>query len=220
MTTTPSFTALPDSDLLAAVRRLAAHEREATVALIASLAELDARKLYLAEGCSSLFTYCTHVLHLSEYAAYGRIEAARAARRFPVILERLAAGELTLTTIGLLASHLTPANYRDLIEAARHKSKRDVEYLVAALRPQPPVPSSVHKLPSPVSRPATRNAGQADQATWMATPSPPPMPLSVPAHRPPCAPMVVRPTAPERYRVQLTVDGGTFQKLRRVQNLM
>ncbi len=61
-------------------------EREATAALIAALGELDARRLYLAEGCSSLFTYCTQVLHLSEHAAYGRIEAARAARKWPVVL--------------------------------------------------------------------------------------------------------------------------------------
>ena len=43
--------------------------------------ELDARRLYLREGCSSLFTYCTQVLHLAEGSAYNRIEAARAARR-------------------------------------------------------------------------------------------------------------------------------------------
>ena len=55
---------------------LASLQRDATVALIAHLAELDARRLYLAEGCASLFAYCTQVLHLSEHAAYGRIEAA------------------------------------------------------------------------------------------------------------------------------------------------
>ena len=55
--------------------------------------ELDTRRLYLAEGCAGrLFAYCTQVLHLSEHAAYHRIQAARAARRFPVILERLAEG--------------------------------------------------------------------------------------------------------------------------------
>jgi 5-methylcytosine-specific restriction endonuclease McrA len=32
--------------------------------------------------------YCTQVLRLSERAAYHRIEAARAARQYPVILER------------------------------------------------------------------------------------------------------------------------------------
>src|SRR5574341_286922 len=89
-----------DPELLARVTQLARREREATAALIAHLAELDARRLYLAEGCSSLFTYCTQVLHLSEHAAYGRIEAARAVRKFPIILEMLAEGSVTLTAVG------------------------------------------------------------------------------------------------------------------------
>ncbi len=70
------------------VARLAGAERRATARLVAALAELDARRLYLAQGCSSLFAYCTRVLHLSEHAAYGRIEAARTGRRIPIVLER------------------------------------------------------------------------------------------------------------------------------------
>jgi len=93
-TSLQSFADLSDGDLLATVHRLAIDERRATASLIASLAELDERRLYLAEGYSSLFTYCTRVLHLSEHAAYGRIEAARVARKYPVFLERLAAGDL------------------------------------------------------------------------------------------------------------------------------
>ena len=95
--------------------------------LIASLAKLDARKLYLAEGCSSLFTYCTQVLRLSEHATYARIEAARAARRFPIILETLSDGSINLTRVGLLAAHLTVENCPDVLAMARHKSKREVE---------------------------------------------------------------------------------------------
>src|SRR3989304_2522305 len=75
-------------------------------------AEGDARRLHLAEGYSSLFTYCTEVLRLSEHAAYGRIEAARAARRFAVILEMLSEGSVTLTTVGLLAPHLPAENHQ------------------------------------------------------------------------------------------------------------
>ena len=74
---------LSDAELLAQVKTLVTTERDTTARLIAVLAEFDARKLYLGQGCSSLFTYCTGVLHLSEHAAYGRIEAARAARKFP-----------------------------------------------------------------------------------------------------------------------------------------
>ena len=81
--------------------------RLVTADLLALLGELDARRLYLGEGCSSLFTYCTQVLHLSEHAAYHRIEAARAARRFPIILELVADGSVTLTTVALLRPHLT-----------------------------------------------------------------------------------------------------------------
>ena len=144
-----SVSRLSDQELLAEVKIAAAREREATARLIALLAQLDERRLYLGEGCSSLFTYCTQVLHLSEHAAYGRIEAARAARRFPVILDLLGDGSVTLTTVTLLAPHLTPTTTCDLLNEARHKSKRDVEHIVARLRPQPAVPATVRKLPEP-----------------------------------------------------------------------
>jgi hypothetical protein len=45
-----AFNALSDRDLLATVHRLALGERQATTRLIASLAELDTRRLYLSEG--------------------------------------------------------------------------------------------------------------------------------------------------------------------------
>jgi hypothetical protein len=202
-------TQLSNTDLLAEVRRLAAHERRATVDLLAALAELDARRLYLGEGCSSLFTYCTQVLHLSEHAAYGRIEAARAARRFPHILQLLADGSINLTAVGLLSSHLTPENHRELLESARHKSKRDIEHIVAALSPQADVASRVRKLPAPKAR-------EASPAQPVATTEQAPTQRPVPG---PPRPVIV-PLAPERYKVQFTVSRETYDKLRRAQDLM
>jgi hypothetical protein len=205
---------LPNGELVAEVKRLAERERSVTACLIASLAELDARRLYLDEGCSSLFTYCTQVLHLSEHAAYGRIEAARAARRFPAILDRLADGSLTLTAVGLLARHITAANHRAVIDAARHRTRREVEHLVATLAPRPPVPSSVRKLPE--SRSA-QPAGSSAEARVTVEEAPRPA-TSDPARarqRP-----VVQPVASERYRVQLTVTADTHAKLRRAQDLL
>src|SRR5687768_6291554 len=146
MTLTFSFHDFSDRELLTEVTRLVASERDATARLVASLAEVDARRLYLSEGCSSLFTYCTQVLHLSEHAAYGRIEAARAARRWPVVLDLLADGSLHLTAIALLGRHLTAENHEALLAAARHKTKRELEEIVAALRPQGAVPSTVRKV--------------------------------------------------------------------------
>ena len=127
---------LSDGELLVEVARAATEERRATAHLLALLIELDVRRLYLGEGFSSLFTYCTQALHLSEHAAYNRIEAARAARRFPIILQRISEGEITLTAVRLLAPHLTLENHGDVLARARHKNKRDVEFLVASLHPR------------------------------------------------------------------------------------
>src|SRR5438045_1222556 len=105
-----SVSVLSNDELLSRVKRLVSREREATAYLVGYLAEVDARRLYLGEGCASLFAYCLEVLHLSEHETYLRIEAARAARRFPTILERLCDGRLHLTAVGKLARHLTPEN--------------------------------------------------------------------------------------------------------------
>ena len=142
-TTLSTVAQLSNDDLLARVKHLAGRERAVTAVLIAHLAELDARRLYLAEGCASVFTYCTQILHLSEHAAYGRIEAARASRKFPVVLAMLNDGSVNLSTVCLLAPHLTSENYREVLDMAQHKTKRQVEEMVARLRPQPPVPDVV-----------------------------------------------------------------------------
>jgi len=60
-------TDLTNEQLLSDVKALAGREREATARLIASLAELDARRLYLGEGYSSLFTYCTRCLVVGQF---------------------------------------------------------------------------------------------------------------------------------------------------------
>jgi hypothetical protein len=94
---------LSDRDLLARLHLLAGREREASVELLAHLAALDTRPtVYAAEAYGSLFRYCTQALRLSEDAACNRIEAARACRRLPVILDLLASGEMTLTSVRLL----------------------------------------------------------------------------------------------------------------------
>ena len=109
---TPLFATLSDDQLLAETKRLVANERAATAALLRSLMEIDSRRLYLREGCSSLFTYCTQVLHLAEGAAYNRIEAARVGAAISSGARGAADGSLTLTSVRLLAPHFTEDNHR------------------------------------------------------------------------------------------------------------
>ena len=189
---------LTDEQLLHDSEGAAAAERTASARLIALLAEMDLRRLYLAQGYSSLFVYCTRSLHLSEHAAYGRIEAARAARRFPIVVDWLADGSITLTTVCLLSSHLTADNHRRVLESARHKTKREVEQLIAAIRPQPPVPSLVRKLPEPKTATATITPG-ASAEIGAAAPARDAAEVHVPATPRP-APAVILPLAPERYK--------------------
>ena len=136
-----SAASLSDAELLDAATRYVAVHREATAALIAALAEIEDRSLHLAGGYDSLYSYCREALRLSEHAAYARIEAARACRKFPAILDLLASGALTLTTVGLLRPVLTDDNHRSLIANACYRSKREVEHQLASLRPAvaPPV---------------------------------------------------------------------------------
>ena len=54
---------------------------------------------------------------------------------------------LHLTAISLLAPRLTTENHQRVLGSARHKTKREVEEIVASLRPQPPVVSWVRKVP-------------------------------------------------------------------------
>ncbi|MCC7143728.1 MAG: hypothetical protein IT349_16635, partial [Candidatus Eisenbacteria bacterium] len=135
------LSSLPDGEVLRSVARWATAEREATAELLRCLGELDARRLYLGAGCSSTFAYCTDVLRMSEPAAYHRITAARAGRRFPPLLARLAAGDLHLSGICLLASELTEANLAWWIESTRGKSKRAIERMLASERAARPAAS-------------------------------------------------------------------------------
>jgi hypothetical protein len=205
-----SFAQLSDDELLASVKRLAATERRATAALVRSLMELDVRRLYLGEGYSSLFTYCAQALHLAEGAAYNRIEAARAARRFPAVLTALEEGSVTLTAVRLLAPHLTEDNHRDVLASACHKGKREIELLVASLRPLPAVGSTIRKLPEP--RRVLLDADcEGAPTVVVAEPAVVAPPIET---RPSMIPL-----APERYKVQFTISRETQEKLRRVQAL-
>ncbi len=245
MHTHTSIAELSDDALIARTRSLVRNERAATAALVAHLAEMDTRRLYLAEGYSSLFVYCTQALHLSEFAAYTRIAAARAGRKFPLVFERLAGGEVHLSAVDLLAPHLTEENHRDLLDRARHRSKRDVERIAAEIAPRPPVVSMVRKLPvrnttTPLAEegvglgadqvgPAPALTGLVPKESCLApeimshegaVPEPPKTSQTSFA-RPRTGPRTrVQPLSMEHYKIQFTADPATVELLRRAQDLL
>jgi hypothetical protein len=210
---------LSDHDLLARLDVLAGREREACVDLVAHLAALDSRPaVYAAKGYGSLFSYCTHALRLSEDAACNRIEAARACRRFPVILDLLASGEVTLTAVRLLGRHLTPENHQAVLAKARGRSRQQIEVLVAELAPRPDVPTSVRKLPTFMA--TSSSSATAAQAAGGMPSEPTPAAALSPATFVATPRPIIQATAPERYRVQFTIGQETHEKLRRLQAVL
>ena len=147
---------LSDEELLERLNTLVARHRELDAEVVAHIAEVDERQLYLGQACSSMFAYSTELLHLSEAEAYLRIAVARASRRFPVLLAMLGDGRLHLSGIAKLAPHLDANNAEALLPRAVHQSKREIEKLVAEVCPRPDVPSRMRKLPAGRSRSVQR----------------------------------------------------------------
>jgi hypothetical protein len=217
-----SLARLSDAELVTRLKGLVTGERDTTAQIVAHLAEMDTRDVHLREGYSSLYTYCRGVLRLSEWEAYNRIEVARAARRFPVILHLLADGAIHLTGVKLVAPHLTPANHREVLESARGKSKVEVEEIVARLSPKPDVPTSVRRVSTPrvgdqvPAIPALFREPPAE-ATSGRVASPP---AAASAFTPPRSAAAVTPLSPERYKLQLTIAGDTLEKLRLAKDML
>ena len=152
---------LRDHVLRQGLRDCLRRERGATAELLAHIAEFDARQLYSNDTCSSMFDYCVRKLHMSEDTALKRIRVARTAREFPAIFPLLADGRLTLTAVVLLTPRLSAANADALLAAAVHRTKSQLELLLATsfqhavvpaqpmlpmnsgneVVPEPPVPS-------------------------------------------------------------------------------
>jgi Domain of unknown function (DUF222) len=212
---------LSDGELVTRLKGLVARDRELTAQIVAHLAELDTRDVFLREGYSSLFVYCRDALGLSESEAYNRIEVARAARRFPVVLDMLASGSINLTSVRLLAPRLTESNHREVLESARGKTKPEVEQIVARLSPRPDVRASVRRLPTapsasgvlatPLLPSATLSAASASSSDTAAYPV---------AHPLPSGPPAVMSLSPDRYKFQLTIGGETLEKLRLAKDML
>jgi 5-methylcytosine-specific restriction endonuclease McrA len=137
---------LSDEDLLASTRSMVGRSNLVLAALLAHLSEVEARGLHRNRACPSLYTYCIYELRMSEDAAYRRAQAARHVRRLPLLLEKIAAGELHLTGLLMLGPHLTEENQREVLELAKHRSKKEVAKLVRRLDPLPDAPARVEPL--------------------------------------------------------------------------
>ena len=210
-----SLTHLSDSALVLDMTALVARERTTMAALLAHLAEFDARRLYLPAAHPSMYSYCAHELRLCEQAAFNRIRAARTARQFPAIFPAVAEGRLHLGAVLLLAPYLTAENADELLEAAGRKSKSEIEQLIAERFPRPDVPAQVQALSAPAALGQVieqLSPGRVEQL------DPGPVERSGRGRIDPKPKLA--PLSPQRFALQLTMSQELHDKLRYAQELL
>jgi hypothetical protein len=142
--------------------------------VIEQLVEIECRRLYLGQACSSLYRYCIDRLGYSEEAALKRHRVARLARRFPEVLDELRAGTIHLTGLFLLSTHLREDNVQALLGEARNKSRRQIEELIARRFPRSDVESRIEPVVTPPETGRTEQLGlpEAHFGALHAAPSP------------------------------------------------
>src|SRR5215813_5165812 len=142
----PSLALLSDSELLARIPAIVQTERIASADVVEHLMEVERRRLYLEQACSSLYTYCRERLGYSEDAALKRARVARLALRFPPALDELRSGAIHLTGLFLLCRYLNDQNVEELLALARGTSRRELEKRLAIRFPRPDVASKIEPL--------------------------------------------------------------------------
>ncbi|MEI8191770.1 MAG: hypothetical protein WCI75_18810 [candidate division NC10 bacterium] len=199
------FTKLNDVDLIVRLERSVRVEREASTEAVVHLVEFDRRKLYAEEGYYSLFLYCTQQLGYSEHAAYQRMITARTARRFPRLVELLEAGALHMNAVVMIAPHLMEQNFQTLVAQARGKSRRELEFLLASLAPQPDKVDYIRPVQETAAQSGESSSAQADAS-------------GLPATR--FAQSVVEPTSPGRVRFAFSGSEALLRKLEKARQLL
>ena len=199
-----SLSVMSDREVVERLKELLREERRVTAAVLAHLGEVEARRLYLPAACSSIYVYCTRVLGMSEDQALKRIQAARAMRRFPVVAAAVEEGRLHLTAVVRLAPHLRDGNVDALVAEASGKSKAEIDVLLARLAPKADVPG--------------RLAREVEQQVLV--PEPPDADVMPEPPRPAGGTGRVKPIAPARFALQMTIGEATQQKLMRAQALL
>src|SRR5215467_11066887 len=197
-----SLANLSDEELLSGLSAVCSEARRLLGRMLLYLIEVEQRRLDLKSACSSLFDFCQRRLGMSESEAVRRIEAARLLRRFPTILGYVERGDVHLTALLLLRQHLTEANVDELLTAARGKTKRELEELLAARAPRPDVMTMITELVSPQAQAQTQAHTQA-QAQGQA---------QVHAR--------LEPLSPARHRLELTISAEVRAKLERATSLL
>lgn len=219
-----SFASLADHSMLEVLETTLARQCGERAHLIAQIAEVDARRLFRQRAYPSMHAYCVSHLHFSEESAYKRVQVARAARRFPAILDAIAANRIHLSGLVVLAPHLTHESHASVLSRATHITLAAIREIVAELAPRPDIPTSLVPMamavpqglspaPAPLE-PVHMNVHESSQQLD----SNPVATVAVPTV--PSPPGKLRPLSPERFAFQVTLTQVTRDLMKQAQDAL
>ena len=145
---------LSNPELINSTRLLAAQERNIGLEILHHLREIQARRLHLELGYSSLFQFCVAELRYPEASAQQKIQALRLLTELPEVEAKIAAGTLTVTNAAQLQSFATAAqkqgiaipSKRELVQRLENQTKRGAERILATLAPEVPKPDRIRAI--------------------------------------------------------------------------
>jgi hypothetical protein len=218
--TSYSLSHLSDPALLHGLATIVTRDRITTAVLLAHLAEVDERRLYVPAAYDSMHAYCVAELRMSEDVAFKRIRVARMARQLPAIFPMLEDGRLSLSAVLMLTPHLTSDAADTLLAGAVHKTNAQVELLLAERFPKADIPTIVQPLAPSGGPEESAPRPEAPELQLAVRPVAPATEPSSPAWmEPPSGRTRPSPLSPGRYAVQFTMDEEMHEELRQVQAL-
>lgn len=206
---------LKDAQLISKLSELAQRDKRQMAELLAHLSELDARRLFLDMGYSSIWEYCMRALGFCQTSAWRRYTAARVCREYPDVFEKVAQGDLHLSVLAELSPYLTADNAGELLEACNRQSLRQVKRLLAARFPSPDWKDSVRRMPTDPTDESAAARPNGD------TPSDEPHATSPDGAsvKSPSARERVEPLSAGRFGVRFTADNEFLELLEEVRGL-
>ncbi len=211
---------LSQSELLSMFEGLMRTDHRTDADTLVFLREIDRRKIWAIDGYDSLVTWCVRKGHMSESVAFKRIKSAELAERFPAALALIRRGELHLSALNKLGPHLTDANHEAVLTRARCKTMKELDLIIAELAPQPDIETSVRPMRAAPAAPSEPSLfavappiGRNDAPSRSSSPA---APSALPS--PPRA--KVTPTAPRRFKLEMTLSERGHEMLRELEALL
>ena len=216
---------LSDDRLLEQTGNLARLDHQVHVFVIDHLCEIEARRLYLDRGFSSLFDYVKRGLGYSDAATWRRINAMKLCARIEGVRERLWDGSLTLDAAAQLQAAFERRDRLQGRDGERARTARAAGH-GSAMRPNglaPPAPTrSAERKPEPEPGPVLDLSAQkalVEQAAGKSTREVTKMladvdpALAVPADR-------VRPLGEGRWELKAVIDAECERGLEQLKGLL